>query len=124
MIILKKSIRYLKYSAYIIGSIILTVLIISLFSYYDVFNSNTTSILKLIFSLSAIFIGAFLLGKRSLNKGFLKGIYLGLYLVGFFIFLAFVLGSNFSILKALIYYGIVIVTSMLGSMVGINYQKR
>ena len=71
----------------------------------------------------SFFIGGFILGRKSINKGWLEGIKLGLiciFILFIFNFLAFNQGYS---LNNLINYLIVLLANILGSMIGINTKK-
>lgn len=121
---MKSVLTYLKYIGYVLVGVLVSIFIISLFGYFDVFSSKAMAILKLIMSLVPIFIGAFILGKHSLNKGYLKGILLGTAISLTLFILSLIFGNSIVLLKIVFYYLIIIGTSMLGSMIGINYRKK
>lgn len=108
---------------YIIGTILVLTFIISIFNYFNIINDKIVSIFKIIIPIISLLIGGFYMGKRSIKKGFLEGIKLGaifsLILI-IFNFLAF--GNSFKF-KYLLFYLILIISSVLGSMIGINRKR-
>ena len=66
--------KYLISYAYTLGIIIGGTFLITVLNYFNIFTSNLTNIIKLIIVIVSMFIGAFLLGKRSLKKGYIEGI--------------------------------------------------
>lgn len=107
----------------IIIPIILLTLIVTTLSYFDFLNKNINNYLKIVIPIISVLIGGFYLGKRSKEKGWLEGLKLG----GIFLLLLFIfsyLGFQKSFrLKDIIYYLILLVSSILGSMIGINKKK-
>lgn len=95
---------------------------LTIFNYFDIINFNTFKILKVITSIVSLFIGGFIIGKKSDKKGFLEGIKLGVIYV-LIIFILSICLSNFKISKLLLYF-MLILTSMLGSMFGINKNTK
>ncbi len=98
-------------------------LIITLLSYINVLKGNGIVIATLLIPIISIFIGSFSLGRKSNKKGWLEGIKLGAILI-FIIFLIDALIFKSFILKKIIYYSILLITSILGSMIGIVNKKK
>lgn len=104
---------------YTIISILLSLLLITLIYNYNFINQNTYKILKIIVFLLSIFINSFLLGKKSLNKGYLEGIKFSLIIIILLIFLTLIFKLKFKF-SLILYYLIILSTSTLGSMIGIS----
>ena len=97
--------------------------IVSLLYYFNLISPNINKILKIIIILVNIFISSFILGKSTTSKGYLEGIKLALILIPIFILTSLITSSPLK-LKVLIYYIIIFITSILGSMIGINRKKE
>lgn len=109
---------------YIIGFILILTFITTLFSYFNIINDKVTSIIKIIIPVISMFIGGFYIGKRSLKKGFIEGLKLGsLFSIILIIFNYLALNNSFKF-KYLLFYIILITSSILGSMIGINRKKQ
>lgn len=104
---------------YIITILLVLTLILTLFNYFNIINN--TSIFKILIPIISTFIGGLVIGVKSNKKGFIEGIKLGIIFVLMLLILNIVL-SKFS-LKSLLYYLILITTTSLGSMIGINIKK-
>ena len=113
--------KYLYSFLIFFGSIILINLLLTIFSYFSLFNSKVISIMYFVLILISLFISSFILGMNSLKKGYLEGLKLGGGIVLIF-FLLIIILDKFMV-KSLIYYIILILTSILGSMIGINRKK-
>ena len=101
-------------------SLFLITFFLNLFYYLNLLSDFWLSILSLLFPLLTLFILSFLLGKKATKHGFLEGLKLGGSVL-FFHFLLYVLGFNGTLsFKLLIYDFIFLLTSLLGSMIGIN----
>lgn len=108
------------FTKYIITSleILLLTFIITAFYYYDIIPNYIFSFLLLLIILLCLFFNSFILGKESKEKGYFEGIKLGsLFTITF---LLIVLITHKFTWKLLIYYFIIITTSILGSILGIN----
>ena len=114
--------KYLIHLLTTILSIIITLLLLTTLYYFNIINESTYNILKIVILLISIFFNSLLLGRKAKNKGYLEGIKLSLILIVLFLIPTVIL-SNFNI-KVLIYYLIMILTSSLGSMIGINMKKN
>ncbi len=104
-------------------SFISFLLIITLLSYVNVLKGNGIVISTLLLPIISLFIGAFSLGRKSNKKGWLEGIKLGSILILIIFSIDLFLFKSF-ILKKIIYYSILLITSALGSMVGIVNKKK
>ncbi len=97
--------------------------IITLLNYINLIGIKIVNIFSYITPFISFFIGGLLLGKTSINKGWLEGIKFGLIIIilsFIFNYLAFDQGFNIS---NIILYTITILSSIIGSMVGINLKN-
>ena len=102
-------------------TIILT-FIITIIDYYSLLPQLISSILKLITIILNFFFTGFYIGKRSTKKGYLEGIKLGLTIIT--IFLIFTILISKLEIKAILYYVILLSSTILGSMMGISIKKE
>lgn len=115
--------RYGKRLLFTMFSIIISLFTISLLYYFNLISPNINKILKIIIILANIFISSFILGKSTTSKGYLEGIKFALIIIPIFIIISLITSSPIKI-KVLIYYIIIFITSILGSMIGINRKKE
>lgn len=109
---------------YIISSILILTLFVTILSYFNIMSDKVVSVFKIIIPIISLLIGGFYIGKKSTKKGFIEGLKLGLiFCVILAIFNYLGLGNSFKV-KYLLFYLILIVTSILGSMIGINRKKE
>ena len=83
------------------------------FTFFMIFN--------LVFS---VFIGAFICGKRSLKNGWLEGIKFGFVFLIILTLLNFLGFSSDISLKYFVFCIIILVSSILGGMVGISFRRE
>lgn len=116
--------KYLISLGYILISFFILTFLVTLLNYFDVISGTVLKALKMIISIISIFVGGIYLGINSIEKGYLKGIKLGLIFVLLIFSFSFLgLDKSFDISR-LVYYLIIISTSMLGSMIGINKSPK
>lgn len=104
---------------YIVSFVLLFTLLLTLFNYFNIIDN--TSIFKIIIPILSILIGSIYLGMHTKNSGFTKGLELGI-LVIIFIIIYSTITSKIEF-KNILYYFILIITSSLGSAIGINIKK-
>lgn len=108
---------------YIILTMFILTFVLTLFSYFNIIGDKTVSIFKIVVPIISLFIGGFLIGKKSLKKGWLEGLKLSLiFLIILVIFQYLALDQTFDI-KNILYYLILSVSSIFGSMIGISKRK-
>lgn len=113
--------RFLKSYAYLFGSILLLTLILSILNYFIKLPTNT---IKIIIPIISMLYSSIILGKNSTKKAYLEGIKFSLiYIVFIFLFSILIIKAKIKI-DILLYYVILILTSMFGSMIGINLKKK
>ena len=108
---------------YIVLCLLILTFILTLFSYFNIISDKVVSIFKIIIPIISLFIGGFFIGKKSLRKGWLEGLKLSLiFLVVLVIFEYLALDQSFDI-KNILYYLILSISSIFGSMIGISKKK-
>ena len=120
---MNKYIKYLKSLLYIFIPLLISNLVLSILYYFNILSNKTLSILNIILVLLSMFIGGLYIGKKSNKKGYLEGIKIGLIaiIILFIIsYLAFDKGIN---IHKIIYYLILLSSSTIGSMLGINKKR-
>ena len=109
---------------YIIGSLLVITFIITIFNYFNIINDKVISIFNILIPIISLFIGGFYIGKKSNNKGYLEGLKLGIIFSILLLIFNFLGLSNSFKLKNLLFYLIIISSSIMGSMIGINTNKK
>ena len=106
---------------YFFGIMLVLTFIITVFDYFNILSNNISSIIRFLILIISILVSSFILGNKSIKKGYINGIKLGIVIVILFFIISNIFGSfNFS---SLIYYFIIVLTSSIGSMLGINKKK-
>lgn len=108
----------LKTSIYMIIFFLISSLLITVFNYFNILNYKVISILKIITFILSFAIGGYLIGKKSIKNGWLEGFKLSLF-ISLLLTISTILFESFNA-SYLIYISILIVSSVLGSIFGIN----
>lgn len=117
-------IKYLKSFAYTLISIIILSLITCIFNYFGICDNNTIKVLKL-FSVSiSVILGGIYLGKRTKNKGYIEGLKTGTIYCIILLITSILLFHRGFHKEMIIYYLIIIVSSILGNIIGINKKSN
>ena len=117
-------IKYLKSLLYILISLIISSLIIALFSYFNILVSSAIKYFKLILVILSFMIGGLYIGKKSGSKGYIEGLKVSAISI-LIILLLNLLGFNyFFSINLLILYIIIIISTTLGSIIGINKKRN
>lgn len=116
-------INMIKPFIYIIASIVILTAFTTTLNYFNIINESFLNILKIIIIIVSLMLGGFLIGKKSPNKGWLAGLKLGLIFIIFILIFNFLALNYIVKLSDLIYYFIIIISTIFGSMIGINIKK-
>lgn len=96
--------------------------ILTVLNYINLIKFNIVNILEIIILFITIFSGSFYVGKKSKQKGWLEGLKFGLIFLIILVLFDY-LGFNIKFeLKNLLYYCILLASSILGSMIGISFK--
>ena len=109
---------------YILSTLLIITFIITLLNYFNIISDKVISIFKILIPVLSLFIGGFYIGKNTNNKGYLEGLKLGAIFSIFLIIFNFLALDNSFKLKYLLFYLILMISSILGSMIGINKRKK
>lgn len=119
--------KYLKKLGLSIGWSLLILFILTflttVFNYFNLLSDSLMSFIKIVIPIISLFIGGIMMGKSSLKKGWLEGLKLGLVFSILFFILSILFFKYTFHFNNLLYYIIIITSSILGSMVGINRKR-
>ena len=103
-----------------IGSILILTLLITILNYFNLFSEGLVNVFKIIIPIISLFVGGFLMGKSSNEKGWIEGLKFSLiFIILLILFNLMGLGSSLEF-KNLLYYVIIIISSIFGGILGIN----
>ena len=117
-------INYLKNIGYVFLILLLTNIIVTILNYFNILNGSALNIFSIVTMLLSLFTGGYLTGKKANKKGYLEGIKFGLIIIGIIlIFNLLIFRNEFNIISIL-YYLSLLVTSTIGSMIGIQRKSN
>ncbi len=115
--------NYLRGIVYFYVLLIIYLIIITTLNYFNVFSYQTISIINFISMIILFMVIGFSIAIKSQKKGYINGLIIGGFNIVLFLFLAFVLGDAPK-LTAGIYFLILLLSSTIGGMFGINYKTK
>ena len=104
-------------------SIIILGLLLNTLYYFDIISNNIYNIMKMIIVLATLFINALILGKNTDKYGILEGLKLGAIFILIMIIIKIINNNTFDI-RTFIYSIIIILTTSIGSIIGINKLQK
>lgn len=108
---------------YIVSILLISTLVITILNYFNIFGSKLVTFFKIVIALISMFVGGFIIGKNSKQKGWLEGLKLGLIVLLILVLMNYlILRQNFEV-KNLVYYLILLSSTIFGSMIGINKKS-
>ena len=120
--------KYLKILGKIIGIMVLMLLIFTLLittlNYFNVIGKSWVTILEIVFPILTFLIGGFCIGKESNQNGWLEGLKLSIIFIIIMMLFNYLGLRNHLELKNIIYYLILTITCIFGSMIGINKKGQ
>ncbi len=115
--------KYIKPTITWIIFLLLYLLLLVLLNYFQVLKFTTiTKINFIVVAIITLILGV-TLGKRADKKGYLEGIKFGLIFIGILFILNLIFVRSFS-LHMVVYYLIILASSTIGSMLGINLKRK
>ena len=115
--------KYLKPILYFYTIFLIYLIIITTLNYFNIVNYKTLSLISFIMIILLFLLLGFITALKSDKKGYINGLIIGAFNIVLFLFLAFILGTHpkFNIG---IYFLILILSSTIGGMFGINYKNK
>lgn len=109
---------------WILSILIGLTIILTVMSYFNIIGEKITTVFKIIIPIISLFFGGIQIGKKSIKKGWLEGLKLGLiFTIILCLFNYLGLSKSFEF-KNILFYLILIISTIFGSMIGINKNKE
>lgn len=115
---------YIKSLVYIILIILVLTFISTILHHFNVISGNLMAILKLVIPILALFYGGIYIGKNSIEKGYIEGLKIGILFSLILLIISFFLPGSIKFINQIIYFLIILGSSMFGGMIGINKSKK
>lgn len=120
--------KYLKKigtsSLYLIGIILFSTMLITALNYLNLINYTVVSVFEILILTISFWYAGYKVGTNSSKKGWLEGLKFSLiYVILFFILKTFIFRNHFQIID-IIFYVIIILSSIFGSIFGINKKIK
>ena len=117
MNIFKKS----KKSLLLLGLTIIFLTVCSLLSYFNILGNTSSGIICMIYGMIFSYTIGFMFGKKREKNGYIGGLIAGIVLVLIIFLLSLILGNKINGMM-FIYYLVLMFSSILGGMKGINHK--
>ena len=105
---------------YVFSIMLVGIFIITLLNYIGFLNGKIFSFFQILILIISLFVGGFITGKKSKKRGWLEGIKLSSIIIVLFFIIGYLAFESLPQLKTIIYYIIIITSSIIGSMIGIT----
>ena len=115
--------KYIKPMIYFYVTLLSYLIIITTLNYFNIVSYKTVSLICFIVVILLFMMIGFMVAMRSNKKGYINGLIIGGFNIILFLFLAFILGTNPK-LNIGIYFLILLLSSTIGGMFGINYKNK
>ena len=113
--------NYLKSFIWSLGIFLSSIIILTIFNYFNILNGTILKVLELFIPLISIFIGSYKLVKTSNQKGYIEGLkYSGIWII---IFLLFNIITKNITLIGILYLILMILIGVFASILGINKRR-
>lgn len=104
------------------SSLLILLFFATLLNYFNLFSYKVMHISIIIIPIVAFILGGLYLGKKASKNGYLEGLKLGAIISLLFLIINLIFGETIN-LKDILFYTILIISSIFGSMIGINLKK-
>lgn len=105
---------------YIVSILLISTLVVTILNYFNIFGSKLVTFFKIVITFISMFVGGFIMGKNSKQKGWLEGLKLGLIVLLILVLMNYLILRQSFELRNLVYYLILLSSTIFGSMIGIN----
>lgn len=112
--------KYIKSLIIFLSSLIIIPAFLTIF---NLFKFNTSRITIIIIGALLMLIVGFITGKNSNSKGYLKGLLISVISITILVILSLIFRFKLNI-NSLIYYVVLVISTTLGSMIGINKKSK
>ena len=116
--------KFMKTLGLCIGLFLVITLLATALNFFNVITTNTMGIFKMIIPVIALLISGIYLGSKAKNKGWKEGLKLSVFIILLLLFFHLVWMNETFGMKNILYFAILLISGMVGSMVGINIKRK
>jgi len=116
-------VKYFKSLIYIFIPLLVLTIIISILDYFNIIGDGISNYIKLFIAALSMLTGGIYIGSKTDKKGWLEGLKIGLGIIILLFIVGYLAFDQGMTIKTVIYYFILLASSMLGSMIGISRKK-
>lgn len=109
---------------YSVVSLTVLTFLLTFFNYFDIIDGGFFTFFLIFNFIFSIFLGSFLLGRNFSNNGWFEGLKYGFIILLFVSVLDYFLFSFKFGFKFLVFSIIILFSSVLGGMIGVNFKKK
>lgn len=111
-------------TGYMLTVLLVLTFFMTLLNYFGIIGKGIVAAFKIIIPILALFIGGFKIGKNSLRNGWLDGLILSIsFIIILMLFNTLGLGNEIE-LRNILYYVIMTISCIFGSIIGINKKVQ
>ena len=115
--------NHLKSLSYFYGGLLIYLIIITIFNHFNWFSQQAVSIISFVVVIFLFMFLGFYTARKSEKKGYINGLIIGGVNIVMFLLLTLIFGEKIKLTTS-IYFVILLLSSTVGGMFGINYRKE
>ena len=116
--------NFLKTMGLCLTLFLLITLLATALNFFNIITTNTMNLFKMIIPVITILISGIYLGNKAKSKGWKEGLKLSIVIIILLLLIHLIWMRNTFGIKNIFYYSILMISSMVGSMIGINIKRK
>lgn len=108
---------YLKDAIYMFGTIVLGIFLFTLLNYFNILGDKVMNFIKIILTVGVFGFGGWYAAKNTKKRGIIEGLKIGSIFLVFFLLISLITLSSKFEWKNLIYYLILLISSIFGGII-------
>ncbi len=116
--------NFLKTMGLCLTLFLLITLLATTLNFFNIITTNTMNLFKMIIPVITILISGIYLGNKAKSKGWKEGLKLSIVIIILLLLIHLIWMRNTFGIKNIFYYSILMISSMVGSMIGINIKRK
>ena len=116
--------NFLKTMGLCLTLFLLITLLATTLNFFNIITTNTMNLFKMIIPVITILISGIYLGNKAKSKGWKEGLKLSIVIIILLLLIHLIWMRNTFGIKNIFYYSILMISSMVGSIIGINIKRK